>query len=184
MSKRVLITGTTGGIGGALKSAALENGYEVKELNRADDFAALPEGVFDAVIFSTGMNEVKSVTQLSDESFMEMMRVNCGLFLKLVRSFVKEKRYAPGAKVIAISSISATEGWAGGVGYCASKGALSAMCRALDAELKPRGISVLALEPKYVNTRMFANTAGRMGVSQSQAKSPEAFAADVLEMIK
>lgn len=184
MSKCVLITGTTGGIGGALKISALEKGYEVKELNRGDDFAALPEGVFDAVIFATGMNEVRPVTLLGDEIFSEMMSVNCGLFLKLVRSLIKGKHYVAGTKIVAISSISAEEGWAGGSAYCASKGALSAMCRALDVELKSRGISVIALEPKYVNTRMFANTAGRMGVNAAEAEAPEAFAAKVWEMIK
>lgn len=182
--KRLLITGTTGGIGGAVKTAALKAGYEVKELNRGDDFAALPEGEFDGVIFSTGMNEVRPLTLLSDESFEEMLRVNVGLFLKLVRSFVKGKHYLPGSKIIAISSVSASEGWAGGAAYCASKGALSAMCRALDVELKPRGISVIALEPKYVNTRMFANTAGRMGVSAAEAQSADDFALEVLEKLK
>lgn len=182
--KRLLITGTTGGIGGAVKTAALKAGYEVEELNRGDDFAVLPEGVFDGVIFSTGMNEVKPVTLLSDESFEEMMRVNVGLFLKLVRAFVKGKHYLSGSKIIAISSVSATEGWAGGVAYCASKGALSAMCRALNAELESRGVSVLALEPKYVNTRMFANTAGRMGVSAAEAQSAEEFALEILEKLK
>lgn len=182
--KRLLITGTTGGIGGAIKAAALKAGYEVSELNRGNDFAALPDGEFDAVVFSTGMNEVKPVTLLSDESFEEMLRVNVGLFLKLVRSFVKGKHYHLGSKVVAISSVSATVGWSGGSAYCASKGALSAMCRALDVELKSRGISVLALEPKYVNTRMFANTAGRMGVSANEALSPEEFALDVLEKLK
>lgn len=182
--KRLLITGTTGGIGGAIKAAALEAGYEVNELNRGDDFAALPEGVFDGVIFSTGMNEVRPVMLLSDESFEEMMRVNVGLFLKLVRAFVKGKHYLPGTKIIAISSVSATEGWAGGTAYCASKGALSAMCRALNVELESRGISVTALEPKYVNTRMFVNTAGRMGVSAAEAQSAEDFALEILEKLK
>lgn len=184
MSKRFLITGTTGGIGGALKEAALKAGHEVFELNRGDDFAALPEGVFEAVIFATGKNEIKPLTLLSDESFMEMMSVNAGLFLKLVRSLIKGRHYSAGTKIIAISSISAAEGWAGGVAYCASKGALSAMCRALQAELEARGVSVLALEPKYVNTRMFAETAGRMGVSQVEAMSPSKFAAEILEIIK
>ncbi|MCQ2367953.1 MAG: SDR family oxidoreductase [Kiritimatiellae bacterium] len=180
---RLLITGTTGGIGGAIKIAALSRGFEVRELNRCDDFSVLPEGEFDALIFATGMNEVLPVTLLSDEKFAAMIEANVGLFLKAVRAFVKGKRYNPGgAKIIAISSVSAKEGWSGGAAYCASKGALSAMCRALNEELRPKKIEVIALEPEYVKTKMFFATAGRMGIKD--ALEPNVFAAQVLEKLK
>ena len=62
--------------------------------------------------------------------------------------------------------------------------ALSAACRALDAELKPRGISVRAIEPRYVKTRMFDACAGRMGVDPNLAQDPKALAEEILEMLK
>lgn len=109
------------------------------------------------------------------------MRANCGTFLRLMRELVTQKRFAAGgAKVLAISSVSATEGWAGGAAYCASKGALSALCRALDAELSAKKISVKALEPRYIRTKMFEQGAGRMGVPSSAAVDPAEFAAAVL----
>ena len=177
---RILITGTTGGIGGAVKRAALAAGHEVAEVNRGG-FDRLPAGPFDAVVFATGTCPVKPFALTSDALFAETMEVNCGLFVKLLRSIVAEKLYNPaGLKVVAISSVSATEGWAGGAAYCASKGALSALCRALDVELKPKKISVVALEPRYVKTKMFDACAGRMGVSPSLAQSADGFAAEVL----
>ena len=121
---------------------------------------------------------------MTDEELEETFRVNCGLFVKLMRHVVSGKLNNPkGMKVVAISSVSATEGWAGGAAYCASKGALSAVCRALDAELKPRGISVMALEPRYVKTRMFDACAGRMGVDPALAQSPDALAAEILDCL-
>jgi NAD(P)-dependent dehydrogenase (short-subunit alcohol dehydrogenase family) len=86
-------------------------------------------------------------------------------------------------RVVAVSSVSATEGWPGGAAYCAAKGALSALCRALDAELKPRGISVQAIEPRYVKTRMFDSCAGRMGVSNALARDPADLADEILKGI-
>ena len=181
---KILITGTTGGIGGAVKRAALAAGHTVVEVNRGD-FNALLDGPFDAVVFATGMCPVKPLTLLSEAEFGETVSVNCGLFVKLMRRLVAEKLQGPkGMRVVAISSVSATEGWAGGAAYCASKGALSAVCRAFDAELKPRKISVVALEPRYVKTRMFDQCAGRMGVDPALAQSPDALAAEILTCLK
>ena len=181
---RILITGTTGGIGGAVKRAALAAGHAIVEVNRGDfdTFPSMGSDPIDGIVFTTGVCPVKPLAATTDMEFEETFRVNCGLFVKLMRWIVGEKFNNPnGMKVVAISSVSATEGWAGGAAYCASKGALSAVCRALDAELKPKGISVVALEPRYVKTRMFDNCAGRMGVDPALATDPDEFAEEVLD---
>ena len=193
---KILVTGTTGGIGRAVKRAALAAGHEVVEVNRGGweavdspltsgkDFTSPLRGL-DAVVFSTGTCPVKPFALTSDTLFEETFRVNCGLFVKLMRHIVAERLYSPtGMKVVAISSVSATEGWAGGAAYCASKGALSAVCRALDAELQPKKISVVALEPRYVKTKMFDACAGRMGVDPALAQSPDVLAAEILTCLK
>ena len=184
---RILATGTTGGIGGAFAKAARAAGHEIVEWNRAefDHGDSLPEGPFDAVLFSTGVCPVSPVAQLSDERFAETVRVNCGLFLRIVREVVARRLYASGgARIVAVSSVSANEGWPGGAAYCASKGALSAMCRALDAELVSRGIRVSAIEPRYVRTRMFDQCAGRMGVAADLARDPDDLAEEILKGIE
>ena len=180
---RILITGTTGGIGGAVKRAALAAAHAVVEVNRGDFDTFFPVGsdLLDGIAFTTGVCPVKPLTAMTDAELEETFRVNCGLFVKLMRHVVAGKLNNPkGMKVVAISSVSAVEGWAGGAAYCASKGALSAVCRALDAELKPRGISVTALEPRYVKTRMFDAVAGRMGVDPARAQDPDDFAKEIL----
>lgn len=184
-AKRLLVTGTTGGIGGAVRDVARKKGWDVVELNRADweDRACARPlvGPFDAVVFATGTCPVVPLTALTDETFALTLAVNCGLFVRLMRRIVRECLAAStGMKVLAVSSVSAVEGWPGGSAYCASKGALSAVCRALDAELKPRKISVVALEPRYVKTRMFDRCAGRMGVDPKQAQDPKDLAEEIL----
>lgn len=176
---RILITGTTGGIGSAVKTAALKVGHEVVELNRGD--FEVPHLKYDAVVYCTGTCPVKPVALTSDELFEETIRVNAGLFLKVMRFVLAERLYNPeGMKTVAISSVSASEGWPGGAAYCASKGALSAMCRAMDAELRAKRISVKAIEPKYVKTKMFDACAGRMGVPASEARDPADLAEEIL----
>ena len=183
---RILITGTTGGIGGAVKRAALAAGHAVVEVNRGDfdTFPSMGSDPIDGIVFTTGTCPVRPLTVMTDAELEETFRVNCGLFVKLMRHVVAGKLASPnGMKVVAISSVSAVEGWAGGAAYCASKGALSAVCRALDVELKPRGISIVALEPRYVKTRMFDACAGRMGVDPALAQAPDALAAEILSRL-
>ena len=190
---RIIVTGTTGGIGGAVKTAAISRGHEVVDFNR-DEFGAIDsdqrapfpaEGPFDAVAFCTGTCPVRPVALTSDALLAETVRVNCGLFLSLMRRIVADRIAGPGGlRAVAVSSVSATEGWAGGAAYCASKGALSALCRALDAELAPKRISVRALEPRYVKTRMFDDCAGRMGVDPVLAIDPAVFADEILDTLE
>ena len=181
---RLLVTGTTGGIGGAVKAAARARGWDVADVNRGG-FDALPAGgAFDAVVFATGTCPVRSLTMTSDADFAETVAVNCGLFVKLMRGIVRDRLYAAGGmRVVAVSSVSATEGWAGGAAYCASKGALSAVCRALDVELRPKRISVTAIEPRYVRTKMFDACAGRMGVDPKLARDPKDVAEEILDWV-
>ena len=188
----MLVTGTTGGIGSAVKAAAAARGHDVVDFNRADFDALLsgprppfPDGPFDALAFCTGTCPVRPAALTSDELFAETLRVNCGHFLSLMRRIVAEKLYNPdGFRAVAVSSVSAVEGWAGGAAYCASKGALSALCRALDAELATKRISVRALEPRYVKTKMFDACAGRMGVDPALAMDPADFAREILETVE
>jgi len=184
---RLLVTGTSGGIGGAVRRVAEAAGHEVIAVNRAD-FASLDtlDGAtdLDALVFATGMCPVKPLTQLSDAEFAETLEANCGLFVRLMRVVVRRRLYAAtGLNAVAVSSVSAVEGWPGGAAYCASKGALSSVCRALDAELRPRGINVRAVEPRYVRTKMFDRCAGRMGVSPAAARDPEDLAREILSLV-
>ena len=120
---RILITGTTGGIGGAVKRAALAAGHAVVEVNRGDfdTFSSVGSNPIDGIVFTTGTCPVKSLSALTDAELEETFRVNCGLFVRLMRHVVAGKLNNPkGMKVIAVSSVSAVEGWAGGAAYCAS----------------------------------------------------------------
>lgn len=181
---RILIAGASGGIGSAVVAAAQAMHCQVVEWNRADfeSGAALPPGPYDGFVFASGVCNVKPLSALDESAFMETIRINCGLFVFMMREIVRRKLYGGnGMRVVAVSSVSANEGWAGGAAYCASKGALSAVCRAMDAELAPCGISVSAIEPRYVLTRMFRDCAGRMGVSESEAMDPRELAEDILK---
>ena len=142
------------------------------------------EGPFDGVVYSVGVCPVLPLHRLDTESFEQALRVNCGGFIALMRAFAARGAHAAGgAAAVAVSSISAREGWPGGAAYCASKGALSAAVRALAAELAPKRIRVEAIEPSHVMTPMFENGAARMGVPASSAVRPETVAREILDRL-
>ena len=128
------------------------------------------EGPFDGVVYCAG---VCPVTPLA--------RLDLAALEATMRAFAAKGAHAEKAWSVAVSSVSATTGWAGGTAYCASKGALSAAARALAVELAPKRIKVTAIEPEYVLTDMFRKGAGRMGVPESKAESPESVAARILD---
>ena len=195
----MLVVGASGGIGSAVVREASAAGWEcvcadrrsdeVLDLSDADGLEARLErlfaeyGPFDAIVFAAGVCPVVPLGAVTAQSLARTMLVNCGAFVLLVKAYAAHGAGKGGGRVVAVSSVSATEGWAGGAEYCASKGALSAAARALDAELRGKGIRVSAVEPGHILTDMFRNGAGRMGVPESAAKPPEILAREILAMM-
>ena len=199
MKKRLLVVGASGGIGSAVVAEASAAGWDCVRADRhseccldLSDAANLESslkalfaehGRFDAVVFAAGVCPIVPLGSLSAGELAETMLVNCESFIMLVKAYAASGAGEDGGKVVAVSSVSANEGWAGGAAYCASKGALSAAVSALDAELARKGIRVTCLEPGHVLTDMFRRGAGRMGVPESSAASPRSVAREILALV-
>ena len=93
---KILISGASGGIGRAVEKACRDKGWCVFSAGR-DDFKregdVLPAESFDAFVFATGVCPVAPLAKTGDELFFETMRVNCGLFLRLMREIVSRRLY-------------------------------------------------------------------------------------------
>ena len=164
-------------------NALAAHGDEPLPFNRAD-FSHLEErlaeiGTLDALVWATGTCPIGTFALFGEEKIREAMEVNFFLFVRTIHWLVKHQK-SP-LKVAVVSSVSANEGWAGGSAYCASKGALSAFVRSLQAELATRRFKFTLFEPRHVATKMFFNGAARMGVRD--AIPPEVFAQSILESI-
>ncbi len=197
--KRLLVIGASGGIGSAVVEEASAAGWDCVRADRHSEFRVdlseasslegrlkslfAENGPFDAVVFAAGVCPIVPLQSLSASALAETMLVNCGAFVMLVKVYAACGTGGNGGRVVAVSSVSANEGWAGGAAYCASKGALSAAARALDAELAQKGVRVAAIEPGHVLTDMFRRGAGRMGVPESSAASPRSVAREILALV-
>lgn len=120
----------------------------VQKIN--DDF-----GSIDVLVNNAGINQKKSLIEVTDEDFQRIVMTNqTGLFA-LTREVVKimltqESR----GSIVNISSMAAQYGIPKVVSYSASKTAVEGMTRAMAVELSPQGIRVNCVAPGFIITPM------------------------------
>ena len=73
--------------------------------------------------------------------------------MKLAAKGMMKRRYG---RIVSISSISGVKGNAGQINYCAAKAGIIGMTKSLARELAPRGITVNAIAPGYIESDMTA----------------------------
>jgi NAD(P)-dependent dehydrogenase (short-subunit alcohol dehydrogenase family) len=104
-----------------------------------------------------GIVETRPLAAMRTENVRELMDVNLLSGLELAKVLTRrDLMLEGGGAIVFISSIYAHVGVAGQIGYCGSKGAISAAARAMAVELARRKIRVNTLSPGLVPTPMTA----------------------------
>jgi NAD(P)-dependent dehydrogenase (short-subunit alcohol dehydrogenase family) len=114
-----------------------------------------------------GRGAGKSLPELTDDEIAQIMDVN---FLGVVNAFrvaIPAIERAGGGAMTATTSIAANRGLARLPIYCASKGAVVALVRAVAADLAPR-IRVNAVSPGSTATEISAHNAAERGTTESR----------------
>lgn len=178
MSKVVLVTGVSGGIGSATAQTFDKAGWRVIGVDRLQ-VDALPgvhhfvhadlsdtaasqqtftelakgEGHIDALVNNAAIQICKSLIETTPDEWDAVMASN-------VRSVYLSVRHAyplmrgQGGAIVNVSSVHAIATSANIAAYAASKGAVVALTRALAIEMAPDHIRVNAVLPGAVNTPM------------------------------
>lgn len=175
----VLITGVAGGIGYATAELFKESGWFVigvdrrgePEMPAVDHFIhadiadmdasrAIFESVssvagrLDALVNNAAVQVAKPLVETTPEEWDMVMAANLrSVFLAIRHSYPLLKANG-GGSIINVSSVHAVATSANIAAYAASKGALSALTRALAIELTPDNIRVNAVLPGAVDTPM------------------------------
>lgn len=129
----------------------------------------LADGALDGFVHSAGECRVVPVGLTDQELLEESVKVGYFAFMRLMASFSKKGAFNPGFSSVALSSVSARAGWAGGSLYSGDKAALSAAVRSLAVELAPKGIRVNAVSPSNIRTPMFAAVGGAFKGEEGRA---------------
>ena len=184
MSKRVLITGSSRGIGASI-ARRLANEYEVvlHARSKSDELlkmaselgakfmtfdvantAAAKEaieadmeanGVYYGVILNAGITRDNTFVGLSDEEWFDVIDVNLNGFYNVLRpALMPMIRARKPARIVTLSSVSGVIGNRGQVNYSASKAGIIGASKALAVELASRCITVNCVAPGLIKTDM------------------------------
>lgn len=142
---------------GGAASQANADLSKVAEIERA--FAQISEttGGVEILVNCAGIFHVVSIEDTDEKAWDSQIDVNLkGAFFcsRAVVARMKERRTG---KIINISSGAGLLGMANGAAYCASKGGVVNLTRALACELAPHGINVNCIAPGNVESPMNAH---------------------------
>jgi len=112
------------------------------------------EGRLDVVVNNAGLNVRGDFRHLSDADWVTIREVNLDGVVRIARDAFELMRASGDASLVNIASIMGHRGLRQLAGYSATKGAVSALTRALAVEYAPFGIRVNALAPGFVETAL------------------------------
>lgn len=177
-----LITGATGGIGGAIAkkmkqagATVVVSGRNIDKLNAefGDDFIKIPcdlasdgaavelvmdtiekAGKIDIVVNNAGITKDTLLMRMTDEQFDDVINTNLRSAFKICRACVMPMMKNRYGRIINMASIIGVIGGAGQANYAASKGGMIAMTKSIAAEVASRGITANCIAPGFIKTPM------------------------------
>jgi 3-oxoacyl-[acyl-carrier protein] reductase len=182
--RTVLVTGASGGIGGAIARQLHAQGAKVvltgrrrealQELaNELGERAAIepcdlaeadaPDrlvkaveetGGLDILVNNAGLTRDNLALRLKDDDWQTVLDVDLTAGFRLIRSALRGMLKRRFGRIISITSIVAVTGNPGQANYAAAKAGMIGMSKALAAEVAARGITVNCIAPGMIETAM------------------------------
>ena len=183
MSDLVVVTGTSGGLGRAIAERAIADGYRVVGVSRrgveADEFSR-PEaythleydlGDIDgigalvasivrdhgkpyALVNNAALGTDGLLPTMHNSDIEQLVGVNVASPMVLTKYCVRHMLAARRGRIVNISSIVARTGYRGLAAYGATKLAMEGFTRSLARDVGPRGVTVNAVAPGFLETEM------------------------------
>lgn len=118
---------------------------------------AADHGRLDIVVNNAGITKDNLALRMSDEDFLEVLRVNLlGAFV-ICRAAARPMMRQKFGRIVNIGSTSGVIGNAGQANYAAAKAGLIGMTKSLARELGAKGITANVIAPGFIETDMTAN---------------------------
>ena len=175
--KRVLVTGSSRGIGKAIAEALTAEGYQVVThsvksggtdlqfdiADRAAAKAALEadiaaNGPYYGVVLNAGVNCDNAFPAMEDDEWDRVIDTDLTGFYNVLKPCVLPMVTGRvRGRIVALSSVSGIAGNRGQVNYSAAKAGIIGAVKALAVELAKRGITVNAIAPGVIETEMIGS---------------------------
>jgi 3-oxoacyl-[acyl-carrier protein] reductase len=182
--KKALVTGATGGIGGAIARALHKAGAQValsgtrqealdaiaaelpgsvalrcdlSDAAQTDALVARAEeglGGLDILVANAGITKDGLLLRMKDDDFERVLDINLGSYFRLARAASKGMMKRRHGRIIAITSIVGVTGNPGQANYAASKAGMIGFTKSMAAELASRGITANCVAPGFIVSPM------------------------------
>jgi NAD(P)-dependent dehydrogenase (short-subunit alcohol dehydrogenase family) len=185
MSRHVIVTGASRGIGAAIAEHFIEGGDSVVAFSRSGDApsgcaksfavdvtdsasvneavkAAIDEfGPVEVAVVNAGVTHDGLAMRMSDEQWREVLATNLDGAFYTARATMASMVRARRGSIIFIGSISPFLGVPGQANYAAAKAGLVGLARALAKEVASRSVTVNVVAPGLIETDMTTDLASR-----------------------
>ena len=132
----------------------------IAEIERFTEEVVADFGAPDILVNNAGVFRTVPVLETTEEIWDETLDLNLRGYFFLVKTLVPHFLEHGGGKVISVSSIAGTGAFPNCPAYCASKGGVVNMTKALAAELGKQNINVNSIAPGNVATPLNAHVRG------------------------
>ncbi len=200
--KRLILTGSAGGIGSALATALAKRGARLvlidrngeavtavaqglaqahavaADLSTADgckqavDAALAHMGGVDLLINLAGLNSFRNFEAETPEAIERLMHVNLLAPMLLTRAVLPGMIAQKSGRIVNVGSVFGSIGFAWFTAYSASKFGLRGFSEALRRELADTGVRVTYVAPRAVKTPMNDDAVMRMGAATGMNMDP------------
>ena len=184
MKKFALVTGGTRGIGSSISQSLKQAGYRVVAIYHANqeaantfqenteiptykwdvsDFKACQAGVarvtkdlgpIDILVNNAGITRDRVMHKMEYAQWIDVLQTNLTSCFNMCRQVIESMRERGFGRIINISSINGQKGQFGQTNYSAAKAGIIGLTKALAQESATKGITVNAIAPGYINTKM------------------------------
>ena len=147
-------------VAGRIKSAGNEATALTLDVSRGQDVQSVfrtisvAHGRLDILVNNAGLNVRGDFRHMSDADWTKIREVNLDGVVRIARDGFELLKTSGRGSLVNVASIMGHRGLRQLAGYSATKGAVSALTRALAVEYAPFGIRVNALAPGFIETKL------------------------------
>lgn len=114
-------------------------------------------GKIDILVNNSGITKDNLMMRMSEEDFDQVIDVNLKGTWNMCKNLTRHMMKNRSGRIINISSVVGIMGNAGQANYVASKAGIIGLTKSLAKEFGPRGVTVNAVAPGFIQTKMTEN---------------------------